>query len=304
MSDQPDAQYRMLKDGDTIQERDEFESSLTPGRWFPCKHSIGKTWYAGQFQPMRRLLNAATQTPSDQPEAAAQKIIELACEGPLRLDDVMAEIAPIVQERDEILERLSECSKEMCLWNRKCEDARVERDEARAERDELRARVNRQSEIDELLDNDAQRVEDNLKNENALLAEQRDAALASLATAQKERDELIKMMNDAALEAGHDGYDESTELWRSVASFFQRAKREWEKDVNTAEARVARLETILSAAGDTIDRVAKTMHKTHMDFFIDCGQRAYPVLAMASKHIREALSDPAPSGAPPASQQP
>lgn len=40
-----------------------------------------------------------------------------------------------------------------------------------------------------------------------------------------ERKKLVDMMNDAALAAGHDGYDEETELWRSVCSHLDRFKK-------------------------------------------------------------------------------
>ena len=49
-------------------------------------------------------------------------------------------------------------------------------------------------------------------------------ALAERDALRADRKKLVDLMNAAAASAGHDGYDESVELWRSVASHLDRFK--------------------------------------------------------------------------------
>ncbi len=53
---------------------------------------------------------------------------------------------------------------------------------------------------------------------------ERDAARAVRDALRADRKKLLDMLNEAAASAGHDGYDESVELWRTVASHLDRFK--------------------------------------------------------------------------------
>ena len=56
------------------------------------------------------------------------------------------------------------------------------------------------------------------------LERQHDAARAEQDALRADRKKLVDLMNEAAASAGHDGYDESVELWRTVASHLDRFK--------------------------------------------------------------------------------
>jgi len=64
---------------------------------------------------------------------------------------------------------------------------------------------------------------------------------------QDERRKLLEMLNTSALLAGHDGYDEETELWRSVADHLNRARDTALEKIDALESENERLRGEVSA---------------------------------------------------------
>lgn len=156
---------------------------------------------------------------SDQPEAAAQKIIELACRGPLRLDDVIAEIAPLVKERD---------------------DARAERDEAVAG---IPATLIPLSDEFQFY-NGGQQCD-------ALIGHCACGAFHTVFDIQK-RFAKLATSQQQALEAYIAKLDSTQQARDAALSFTEECRKEWadtaialRASLATAQARVARLETAL-----------------------------------------------------------
>lgn len=80
------------------------------------------------------------------------------------------------------------------------------------------------------------------QGEKANLATLVDQLRAEVTRLKAERAKLVGYIQEAEAEAHIDISDETVELWRIVTSFFLRAKKLWEKDIDQLRAHVAELE--------------------------------------------------------------
>lgn len=60
--------------------------------------------------------------------------------------------------------------------------------------------------------------------------------LAEVQRLRLDRKTFVDMLNEAALTAGHDGYDEDTEIWRNVASHMDRFREAYHAELEKLRA--------------------------------------------------------------------